>query len=209
MAMNIILLSGGSGKRLWPLSNEVRSKQFLKIFRKEDGTRESMLQRMYRMIKQIDSDARITVAASENQIPQIRSQIGKDVGISVEPCRRDTFPAIALAVTCLAQNGTGRNEPVVVCPVDPYVEEDYFQCLKELSEEAGRDGAAKLTLMGIEPDHPSEKYGYIIYRKKERDTTPKAQIGWEKRGSDYCSGMFKSPRRTRKMDNTAARRESC
>lgn len=162
MAMNIILLSGGSGKRLWPLSNEVRSKQFLKIFRKEDGTRESMLQRMYRMIKQIDSDARITVAASENQIPQIRSQIGKDVGISVEPCRKDTFPAIALAVACLVQNGTGRNEPVVVCPVDPYVEEDCFQCLKELSEEAGRDGAAKLTLMGIEPDHPSEKYGYII-----------------------------------------------
>ena len=162
MAMNIILLSGGSGKRLWPLSNEVRSKQFLKIFRKADGTRESMVQRMVRMIREADGAARITIATSANQIPQIRSQIGTDVGISVEPGRRDTFPAIALAVAWLAEHGVGRDEPVVVCPVDPYVEEDYFQCLKELSEEAGRDGAAKLTLMGIEPDHPSEKYGYIL-----------------------------------------------
>ena len=39
--MNVILLSGGSGKRLWPLSNEVRSKQFLKIFKKSDGSHES------------------------------------------------------------------------------------------------------------------------------------------------------------------------
>ncbi len=43
--MNIILLSGGSGKRLWPLSNEVRSKQFIKIFQQADGSRQSMLQR--------------------------------------------------------------------------------------------------------------------------------------------------------------------
>lgn len=98
MAMNIILLSGGSGKRLWPLSNEVRSKQFLKIFRKADGTRESMVQRMVRMIREADGAAGITIATSANQIPQIQSQIGTDVGISVEPGRRDTFPAIALAV---------------------------------------------------------------------------------------------------------------
>ena len=48
--MNIILLSGGSGKRLWPLSNDIRSKQFIKIFKKEYGTYESMVQRVYRQI---------------------------------------------------------------------------------------------------------------------------------------------------------------
>ena len=52
--MNIILLSGGSGKRLWPLSNDIRSKQFIKIFKTEDGDYESMLQRVYRQIKRID-----------------------------------------------------------------------------------------------------------------------------------------------------------
>ena len=49
--MNIVLLSGGSGKRLWPLSNDIRSKQFIKIFKKEDGEYESMVQRVYRQIK--------------------------------------------------------------------------------------------------------------------------------------------------------------
>ena len=165
--MNVILLSGGSGKRLWPLSNDVRSKQFLKIFRKADGTKESMAQRMYRMIREVDPEATITIATSENQIPQIRAQLGEDVGISVEPTRRDTFPAIALAAAYLASQGVGRDDPVVVCPVDPYVETGYYQCLKELSDEAGKPGAANLTLMGIEPTYPSEKYGYIIPTSKE------------------------------------------
>ncbi len=162
--MNIILLSGGSGKRLWPLSNDVRSKQFLKIFTKDDGTRESMAQRMYRMIKEIDSNATVTIATSENQIPQIRAQLGEDVGISVEPTRRDTFPAITLAAAYLKKNGVGDDEPVVACPVDPYVNADYFECLKELSDEAGE---ANLTLMGIEPTYPSTKYGYIIPTSKD------------------------------------------
>ena len=162
--MNIILLSGGSGKRLWPLSNEVRSKQFLKIFVKEDGTRESMAQRMYRMIKEVDPEATVTIATSENQIPQIQAQLGDEVGISVEPTRRDTFPAIALAAAYLKKNGISEDEPVVVCPVDPYVNADYFECLKELSDEAGK---ANLTLMGIEPTFPATKFGYIIPDTKD------------------------------------------
>ncbi len=157
--MNIIILSGGSGKRLWPLSNEVRSKQFLKVFKKEDGTRESMAQRMYRMIKEVEPEANIIIATSENQIPQIRAQLGDAVEISVEPTRRDTFPAIALAAAYLKELGVGEDEAVVVCPVDPYVHSDYFKCLQKLSDAAGD---TNLTLMGIEPTYPSEKYGYII-----------------------------------------------
>ena len=48
--MNLVLLSGGSGQRLWPLSNDIRSKQFIKIFHREDGELESMIQRVYRQI---------------------------------------------------------------------------------------------------------------------------------------------------------------
>ncbi|MDD5999619.1 MAG: sugar phosphate nucleotidyltransferase, partial [Lachnospiraceae bacterium] len=58
--MNIVLLSGGSGQRLWPLSNDIRSKQFIKIFRKADGTLESMVQRVYRQIKTVDPEALVT-----------------------------------------------------------------------------------------------------------------------------------------------------
>ena len=186
--MNIVLLSGGSGKRLWPLSNEVRSKQFLKIFQKEDGTKESMAQRMYRMIKEVNPDANVTIATSANQIPQIKSQLGDNVSISVEPVRRDTFPAIALASSFLRASGVDLDEPVVVCPVDPFVERDYFECLDEMSKEAAKEDAANITLMGIEPTYPSEKYGYIIptsssqlssvscFREKPDEATAKEYI---------------------------------
>ncbi len=160
--MNVILLSGGSGKRLWPLSNDVRSKQFLQVFRKADGTKESMAQRMVRMIQEANPEARITIATGENQVPQIRAQLGETIGICAEPVRRDTFPAIALAAACLAGGGLSAEEPIVVCPIDPYVERDYFECLKRLSDEAGKTDAANLTLMGIEPTCPSGEYGYII-----------------------------------------------
>ena len=160
--MNIVLLSGGSGKRLWPLSNDIRSKQFIKIFKKEDGTYESMVQRVYRQIKKADADATVTIATSKTQVSAIHNQLGDEVGISVEPCRRDTFPAIALATAYLVDVlHIDPEESVVVCPVDPYVEDDYFEALKGLSQQAEK-GEANLVLMGIEPTYPSEKYGYII-----------------------------------------------
>ncbi len=159
--MNIILLSGGSGKRLWPLSNDIRSKQFIKIFKTDDGY-ESMVQRVYRQITEVDKDASVTIATSKTQVSAIHNQLGDSVGVCVEPCRRDTFPAIALATAYLHDvKGVGLDEPVVVCPVDPYVNNDYFEALRQLSDLAEK-GRANLSLMGIEPTYPSEKYGYII-----------------------------------------------
>jgi len=160
--MNIILLSGGSGKRLWPLSNDVRSKQFLKLFKTTDGEYESMVQRVYGQIRSVDQDATVTIATSKSQVSSIHNQLGDDVGICVEPCRRDTFPAIALATAYLHDvAGVSGEEPVVVCPVDPYVDESYFETLKTLSDLA-EQGDSGLVLMGIQPTYPSEKYGYII-----------------------------------------------
>lgn len=160
--MNIVLLSGGSGKRLWPLSNDVRSKQFIPIFKKENGEYESMVQRVYGQICSVDKDASVTIATSKTQVSVIRNQLGEDVNICVEPCRRDTFPAIALATAYLHHvQGIDAEESVVVCPVDPYVDTIYFEALQELGQLASQ-GDANLVLMGIEPTYPSEKYGYII-----------------------------------------------
>lgn len=196
--MNIILLSGGSGTRLWPLSNGVRSKQFLKILKKEDGTNESMAQRMYRMIKKVDKDANVTIATSKSQIPQIKAQLGDDVRISVEPCRMDTFPAIALAVAFLKKNGVKDEEPVIVCPIDPYVNEDYFECLNELNTTVSKSDS-NLVLMGIEPSNPSSKFGYIIPENtnhisrvkefKEKPDTATA-IEYIKQGALWNGGVF-------------------
>lgn len=165
--MHFILLSGGSGKRLWPLSNDIRSKQFIKIFRRDDGDYESMVQRVYRQIREVAPDATVTIATSKAQVSAIRNQLGDEVGVCVEPCRRDTFPAIALASAYLNDvKGIDENEAVVVCPVDPYVENAYFETLKKMHALA-EEGQANLVLMGIEPTYPSEKYGYIIPRDKE------------------------------------------
>lgn len=173
--MNIILLSGGSGQRLWPLSNEIRSKQFIKIFHTENGGLESMVQRVYRQIREADPSAKITIATSKAQISSIHNQLGEDVGISMEPCRRDTFPAIALASAYLKDvQGVKEEEPVIVCPVDPYVEKDYFEALQKLEERTAHS-SARLVLMGMEPTYPSEKYGYIIPKSSD-DISPVAMF---------------------------------
>ena len=165
--MHVVLLSGGSGKRLWPLSNDIRSKQFISIFRQSDGARHSMTQRVCRQLSRAIPDAPITIATSKAQVSTLRSQLGDRVDLSVEPCRRDTFPAIALVTSYLHDvKGVGTNEAVVVCPVDPYVEDAYFASVRRLAQLAS-DGAAALMLMGIEPSYPSEKYGYIMPQDKE------------------------------------------
>lgn len=165
--MNIILLSGGSGKRLWPLSNGVRSKQFIKLFRDENGEYESMVQRVYRQIAEVDAEAKVTIATSKSQVSAIHNQLGNKVSVCVEPCRRDTFPAIALAACYLHDEiGVDGNECVIVCPVDPYVDNEFFEALKML-ERLEKEGGANLILMGIEPTYPSAKYGYIIPKTAE------------------------------------------
>ena len=165
--MNIILLSGGSGKRLWPLSNDIRSKQFIKIFKTENGDNESMVQRVCRQIRAMDETATVTIATSKTQVSAIHNQLSENVNVCVEPTRRDTFPAIALATAYLHDVlGVSRDDSVVVCPVDPYVNEDYFAAVKRLSDMA-KEGSSNLILMGIEPTYPSEKYGYIIPGDKE------------------------------------------
>lgn len=171
--MNIILLSGGSGKRLWPLSNDIRSKQFIKLFKDEEEQYESMVQRVYRQITSVDEEARVTIATSKSQVSAIRNQLGDKVSVCVEPCRRDTFPAIVLAAAYLHDEiGVGTEECVAVCPVDPFVENTYYQGVQELEKLVINDNF-NLTLMGIEPTYPSDKYGYIIPETAETISTVK------------------------------------
>ena len=212
--MNIVLLSGGSGKRLWPLSNDIRSKQFIKLFKDSDGKYESMVQRVYRQIKTVDPEADILIATSKSQVSAIHNQLWNEhdqmetdekaadhsgVSISVEPDRRDTFPAILLAVTYLTDvMHKDPSEPVVICPVDPYVEDSYYEAVKSLEKYVLED-SAKITLMGIEPSYPSSKYGYIIpssseevasvksFREKPDEETAREYI---KEGALWNAGVF-------------------
>lgn len=166
--MKIILLSGGSGKRLWPLSNDARSKQFLRLLTAPDGSKESMIQRVVRQIKSAGLTDDIVIATGLNQKDSIENQLGDAISVVTEPCRRDTFPAIMLACAYLSAQGTEADEPVIVMPCDSYTESGYFTAIAKMAV-AVRNGVADMVLMGIEPTYPSAKYGYIVpdfsYRK--------------------------------------------
>ena len=197
--MNIILLSGGSGKRLWPLSNDVRSKQFIKLFKDHDGNYESMVQRVYRQISTVDKDAYITIATSKTQVSAISNQLGNRGAVCVEPSSRDTFPAIALATSYLYhEKGVSSDECIVVCPVDPYVDDSYYESVSQL-EAIVNTGISNLTLMGIEPTYPSDKYGYIIPESKAKVSKVKefkekpdraTAEGYIEQGALWNAGVF-------------------
>lgn len=160
--MKIIFLSGGSGKRLWPLSNDSRSKQFLKLLTAPDGTKESMVQRNVRQLKESGLNADILFATAKNQVDAIRSQFGDSVEVVVEPSRRGTFSAIALATTYLSeQENINPNEVIVVMPCDQYTQISYFNVVGEMAK-ALQHNNVDMVLMGITPTEPSSHYGYIL-----------------------------------------------
>lgn len=173
--MQLVLLSGGSGKRLWPLSNNARSKQFLPLLEKEDGTMESMVQRVVRQTKEANLTNDITLATNASQLDIITNQLGDTVSVVTEPERRDTFPAIALAASYLrlAKQCTD-DEVVVIMPCDPYTELGYFETIGKMVE-CVKANVADLVLMGIAPTYASEKYGYVV---------PEAQVS-EVSGSKF------------------------
>ena len=121
-----------------------------------------MVQRMYHGILKADPQATITIATSREQHAPLTNQLGEQIDISYEPCRRDTFPAIALACAYLHdKRNIAKDAPVIVCPVDPFVDDTYFEALTHLDKLIQSD-QANLTCLGIEPTYPSEKYGYLI-----------------------------------------------
>ena len=160
--MQLILLSGGSGKRLWPLSNDARSKQFLPLLAKPDGGMESMIQRVVRQIREAKLTDNITFATNAVQRDSIINQLGEDVNVVTEPERRDTFPAIALAASYLAkEKKCDDDEVVVIMPCDVYTESKYFATIGKMVETV-ENNVADLVLMGITPTYPSEKFGYVV-----------------------------------------------
>ncbi|MDR1473104.1 MAG: mannose-1-phosphate guanylyltransferase [Lactobacillales bacterium] len=197
--MKIILLSGGSGKRLWPLSNNQRSKQFIQILKDENGCLESMVQRVWRQLGAIGLQDDVYIATGENQRSILKSQLGiSDEKIISEPTRRDTFPAIALASVYLKSIvGIDEGEIIAVLPVDPYVEEDFFKTILQLKKILSEEKST-LGLIGIRPTYPSAKYGYIlpedskgrkVVRFIEKPSEEEAKT-WIQKGALWNAGVF-------------------
>ncbi len=160
--IHLVLLSGGSGTRLWPLSNSSRSKQFLKVLRDAEGNHVSMVQRVFGQIRAVDADVDVTIATCAAQENSIRRQVEGGYALVLEPERRDTAPAIMLACANLAyEQKADSKETVIVMPIDTYADQAYYDGIVKL-DEAVQSGFAELVLLGVEPTYPSEKYGYIV-----------------------------------------------
>lgn len=160
--MKILLLSGGSGKRLWPLSNSTRSKQFLKVLQNKDGKPMSMVQRIWQQLKAAGLTDSTHICTNNSQVDIIQNQLGYNVPLIVEPEKRDTFPAIALAsIYLFSKLNVDLDEVIVILPVDLYVDESFFELFAKM-EASLLQSNASLSLVGIKPTTPSENYGYMI-----------------------------------------------
>lgn len=188
--MYYVLLSGGSGKRLWPLSNEARPKQYLKLVNREMNSMEhcSMLQRVWEQLEYAKIQKNTIITTEKEQIELIKSQV-RNAEIALEPMRRDTFGAVLLSCAYLhTYKNAGFDDYAAIMPVDPYTEEGYFEKIKEL-EAVMRSAEAEVGLMGVVPTYPSTKYGYIL-PGKERDGYYEVDGFSEKPTEDKAKELF-------------------
>lgn len=163
--MYIVLLSGGSGKRLWPLSNDLYSKQYIKIMNHDNEMVEekcSMLQRVFGQLEVAGLSENTIVCASNAQVELIESQLEGAAEVAVEPMRRDTFPAVMLSCAyLLSKKGAREDDVVAFLPVDPYTTNEFFSRIKRLGDCIAQKADA-IGLLGGVPTYPSTKYGYIV-----------------------------------------------
>ena len=191
MNNHIILLSGGSGRRLWPLSTPEKSKQFLHLIPDGAGGEISMLSRMYQQLTRVLPSSHVVVATSDQQVPLIRAELSEEIEVVPEPCRRNTFAAIALALRYLRDvSGAAQEDSVVVLPVDVFTEERYFQVVKKMLDTV-TDHPERVTLMGITPTYPATRYGYILpdgrFREKPDEETARYLV---EEGALWNGGVF-------------------
>ncbi|SEP10297.1 sugar phosphate nucleotidyltransferase [Paenibacillus sp. OV219] len=167
--MRIVLLCGGSGKRLWPLSNEIRSKIFLKLLPvnatnagSADSGKESMIQRVCRQLEEAGLLTFASVVAHQRQEGITQHHIGNRIPFIAEPHRRGTFHAITLAAAYLhAKQLAGMEETICVIPADLYADVDFLSMLCQFPSVLAASGA-ELALLGVTPGHPSTQFGYIV-----------------------------------------------
>ncbi|MNO22401.1 Mannose-1-phosphate guanylyltransferase RfbM [compost metagenome] len=160
--MRVVVLSGGSGKRLWPLSNEIRSKLFLKLLSAENGERESMIQRVCRQLDQAGLLQNTTIVANQNQVEILQNHVGDQVHVLTEPYKRGTFLSVGLAASFFhSKQQEHMDETICVIPADLFVEAEFYHLLHQLPHILAKSGS-ELALIGSTPYRPSSQYGYIV-----------------------------------------------
>lgn len=131
--MKLVLLSGGTGTRLWPLSHPSCPKQYIQLFQDDHGNPESILQRNIRLLRSLEMSEHTWISSVSSQQELLREQLPDEIPIVLEPEGRDTIPAIALVCSYLyTEQRLPQDETVVFCPADLYVDETLFKEIQDL-----------------------------------------------------------------------------
>ena len=190
-----VLLSGGSGTRLWPLSREAYPKQFLAL-----AGDDTMLQATWQRVADLADAAPIVVAGEEHRFlvaEQLRQVGAPTPAILLEPIGRNTAPAIAAAALQALRDG--EDPLLLVLPSDHVVRDaDAFRAAVRAAMPAAEQGA--LVTFGIMPDAPETGFGYIeaergegvqrVLRFVEKPDAVTAQTYLDAGGYYWNSGMF-------------------
>lgn len=156
-----VIMAGGVGSRLWPVSTENNPKQFHDLL----GTGESLLQKTFYRINQLVPSKNILIATNQRykelilkQLPEISSE-----QLLLEPTMRNTAPCILYAALKIRRQN--ENAVMLVAPSDHWIENE-TEFLKNI--ETSFNACSKediLMTLGIQPNHPNTGYGYIQFEE--------------------------------------------
>lgn len=162
IAVQPVVMAGGSGTRLWPLSRAGYPKQFLVL---DDSNRSLLQQAVQRLVEIADDDllvaAPLVVGNEEHRfliLDQLREIQRDPAAVLLEPAGRNTAPALTLAA--LAALDGGADPVLAVTPADQTVTDPaaFSRALRDAAR-AAADGA--IVILGVTPDRPETGYGYI------------------------------------------------
>ncbi len=172
--MKFIVLAGGSGTRLWPLSRKNFPKQFLKLPVTKEDSQESFFQKTLKRLSNY-KNSEIFVITNEkykfyvyNQIDEILGKISSNpkIHMVLEPASKNTAPAIALGIKFAMENGASLKDAFMICPSDHLISPDEeFLKYVEKAESLAKKGY--IVTFGVVPSKPETGYGYIKVNNKE------------------------------------------
>ncbi|MDQ0195061.1 sugar phosphate nucleotidyltransferase [Paenibacillus wynnii] len=160
--MHTLLLCGGSGQRLWPLSNPIRSKMFLELLPAPDGGLESMIGRVCRQLSGQGLGESALFITHQDQTGLTKRYTKDCYPVIGEPWKRGTFTAAALGSLHLHSTGKAKlNDTICVAPADMFADDNFFGHFHTFPEVL-KASQADIVLLGTRPTYPSDQYGYIL-----------------------------------------------